>query len=417
YPMAASMSNSSRSFMFQVSSFKERRPPFVKLKTCNLKLFLCIRQPLELRIEKHQRDEHDDHRAGLDRERRAGPFGDETRLHAAQLAQARGAEAVDAHHAPAIVVRHRELYQRVQQRVENRAERTDDDKRGKRNLETSRGSEDEQRRGRSDEDRDEDAATHLDAAEGRERQRADDRSETGRRGDEAEPRRADVQDLLCEDRQQDDVGAAQNAYERRADQQRENELLVADITQSVEEALRHADSSGRVLRRDVHAKQRPDDREVAHGVDVEAAVDADAVDEQADQARAEEPRTLPGDRVERERVHEVFAADELGNQRLAHRLLEGPRGRSDRAEDENVPRVNHLERHENGQDKGGDERDDLNPHHHESAVPAVCDEPANEEKAKQHRRAQQAEEAEDQRRIGQLVQEPALGDILHPGAD
>src|SRR5581483_11963621 len=140
-------------------------------------------------------------RARLDGERRAGPFGYEAGLHAAELAQPGRSEAVHAHHAAAIGIRDRELNQRIQQRVENRAERAHDDERGKRELEAYGGGEDEQGRRRPDKDRDEGAATHLDAAERRERESADDRSETRRGGDEAEARSADVKNLFCEDRQ------------------------------------------------------------------------------------------------------------------------------------------------------------------------------------------------------------------------
>src|SRR5713226_738795 len=86
--------------------------------SCGLSFFLFRKMP-QLAGEKEQREQYDDHRTELKRERSAGPFGQKSGLHAAELPQSRRGKAINSHHPSAIRVRHGQLYERIEESVED----------------------------------------------------------------------------------------------------------------------------------------------------------------------------------------------------------------------------------------------------------------------------------------------------------
>src|SRR4030095_945377 len=82
---------------------------------------------LEWRAENEVAHNRQDDRAGRDRERRPGPLGYKTGLHAAKLPQATARETVEARDAPAERFLSSQLNGRVQESFENRAQGADRD--------------------------------------------------------------------------------------------------------------------------------------------------------------------------------------------------------------------------------------------------------------------------------------------------
>ena len=124
-----------------------------------------IRQSLEPRAKKTIAHGRQNQRAGADRERRAAPFGDEPRLHAAEFAQTAAGQAVEARDATAKRFYHSELNRRIEQRFKYRAQSAHSDQKTESDSGIAAQRESKQARAKGEQDGDQNAAARLDPSQ------------------------------------------------------------------------------------------------------------------------------------------------------------------------------------------------------------------------------------------------------------
>ena len=166
-------------------------------------------------------------------------------------------------------------------------------------------------------------------------------------------------------------------------------------------------------------QERDDHPEEGDGVEEEDPARADGDDDQARDGGADHPGAVEGCRVQRDRVRRVLAGDDVGDERLSGRVVEG---RHD-AECEREA-VHDHEGHVAGEDHHTErdreqEQQSLGHHEQPAAVEAVGD-PAGDADQQQRRRELQRHRHAHRGGVvvGQLGQDdPVLGGRLHPRAD
>ena len=140
-------------------------------------------------------------------------------------------------------------------------------------------------------------------------------------------------------------------------------------------------------------------------------------DRGAEQQRPEHARDVELDRVERDRVRQVFLVDERGNERLVRRAAECLREARDEGQDQDVPDLDHAEEHQQGQRAGGAHLDVLRGQERPAAITPVGEHTADEREEHDRQLLQERVEAEEKRGVCQREDEPVLRNDLHPGPD
>ena len=174
----------------------------------------------------------------------------------------------------------------------------------------------------------------------------------------------------------------------------------------------------RVQRRGIHAGQRCDERAVRQCVEQEDRTGADSDDEEPGHRGPDHPCRVERGTVQTHRIGQIVPAHHLQHERLASGVVHG--GHQAKSERENIhmPDGDHTahvqhpegERHQRHAQLGGNEQATLR-------VP-VGEHPAPQPE-EQHRQELQAggDAQGGPAAVGQLEDQPVLGDTLHPGAD
>ena len=140
--------------------------------------------------------------------------------------------------------------------------------------------------------------------------------------------------------------------------------------------------------------------------------ECDAAQRRTDDARHVELNGLQGDGV-----RHVFFTDQRGNQRLVGGSAECLGETGNEREAENLPDADEMEGDEGGEQEGGAHLHALRDEQHLAALDAVGHHAADQGEQKDRDAAEEGIEAEQEGRVGELQNEPALGGNLHPGAD
>ena len=167
---------------------------------------------------------------------------------------------------------------------------------------------------------------------------------------------------------------------------------------------------------DVHRCQCDEHCKEAHGVGGEAEARPEGGDDHSADCRPDDARRVEERGVERDRVRELGWPDHLIRERLPRGCVEHEHDASQHGEHVHLPWLDVAEQREQGQERRHDHRGRLRRHHQPARV-----EPVGEHAGEQAEDAEREELAEDEdadgdRRSGQLEHEPGHRDVLHPRA-
>jgi len=152
-------------------------------------------------------------------------------------------------------------------------------------------------------------------------------------------------------------------------------------------------------------------------VDEEGRDDADPGDEQAAHGRAHDPRRVEGRRVEGDGVDEVHPAHQLGQERLTGRGVEGLGEAGQHRHDADVPVPDASGGHERGERHRQRGEHELRRHQQAALGQAIGVGACDDREQQDGTELERADEAQAQRRVGQLQHEPRLGHGVHPAGD
>ena len=249
--------------------------------------------------------------------------------------------------------------------------------------------------------------------------RARQRTDTRRRHQEPERVRPAAERSSGDERCQHGVGSAQHADGGQEDQQAANRRRLHDVAPPLGQLGPEA-SGGRwaLVGGQPHRQQPPDHRDIAEAVDQEAVALADRGHQAAGDGRAEQPRAVEVRRVQRDGVTQVGAVvDHPHHERL-------PGGNLDRVDDALEHRQPDDPRHVDVAAQGqGRQRQRLRHRQHLGgdehlvAIPAVEPDPGQRRQDERRRLTGKTHQAEQERRIGEPVDQPRRGQPGHPRAD
>ena len=227
-----------------------------------------------------------------------------------------------------------------------------------------------------------------------------------------------MQDAVGEDRHQHRVRHAGEADDGDEQQQGADRRGVGDEAQAFPDvAQRRAGHRPRhePLRR--HHEEAGQHGDVADGVREEAPPLADDGDEDAGHRRADHARAVEHRGVEGDGVHQIVALDHLDDEGLPRRHVEGVDDAEERGQDDDVPLVDAPGQRERRQDERQDHRARLRDDDDAAAVDAVGHVAAERRDEEDRDLPGEADRAEEERGVGEAVDQPRLRHRLHPRAD
>ena len=170
---------------------------------------------------------------------------------------------------------------------------------------------------------------------------------------------------------------------------------------------------------DVQRQNRGDHRQKRQAVEAEARHHAEGGEGRAGEERTDHAGQVELDRVERDRVRHVVLADERRQQRLIRGSAEGLRESGDDRQREHVPDAHDVPVDERGQRERGGHLNALRREQQPPPVVAIGDDAADQREQQDGQLAEKRIEAQEERRrgAGDREHQPALRDLLHPGAD
>ena len=180
----------------------------------------------------------------------------------------------------------------------------------------------------------------------------------------------------------------------------------------------HGASRPPLLAFDLQSQHRECEGEAAEAAEVEAGGCAGEGNHDATRRGRNDPRALPDHRIERYRLHQVFLVDELGEDRLASRVVEGLHRAADEGDREDVPDPYEPGRIEGREAEDGRGHRELGRGDDLALVYPIGENATDEVQQDGRQSRKQAGEAEIELRAGQLVDEPTLRHPHHLlGAD
>ena len=225
----------------------------------------------------------------------------------------------------------------------------------------------------------------------------------------AQRRRAAVQHLAGEDRQQHGVGVAHQADQREEQQDGADRPKRTDVVPAFAHLFQHAARVAADLHRlDAHQQQGCDHRKVADAIDQEAPAFARGADHQAGDRRADQPRAVCHRGVDGDGVTEVVAIlDHLDEEGLAPGHVERIDQALQRAEGDDFPEGDDMCQGERGQRERLHGGGGLCPHQQPAAIEALHPDARNRRQQKRNNLPREADDAQQQRRMGQAIDQPA----------
>ena len=358
-----------------------------------------------------------------DRQGDACRRGEPAEQEAADRRRAREDGRVEAHRATPERVRDVELDHRVGGRRHRDAPEPDDHHQQDRHREQVRDR--EQDLGKPEGDRATDHPAHAgQAARHRQPRRRDQRADARRSHQEAVAGRIGAEDVARERRDDD-----REVHPERADQADDDDgeeygrgvPHVGDPFAELLDDLWGGPRSWRQLWRPkgggVHGRERDEHRREARGVDGKRGAGAERPDRQAGNGRADDARRIEHRRVEGDRVSDVAAPDDLDHEALADGHVDRIGGAEEQCQDDDHPDLDDAGQREHGEDRGENHHHRL--HDEDRLAFRQCVREDAAEQPEDHHRDELGggDHAEPQRIVGELENQPGLGNLLHPGPD
>jgi hypothetical protein len=166
--------------------------------------------------------------------------------------------------------------------------------------------------------------------------------------------------------------------------------------------------------------QRVDQEAQVHRLRFAVAVLLEHAQRQPEEQRPDDARDVELDRVERDRVGEIFLIDERRNERVVGRSAERLRAAGDERQREDVPDLDDVEVHQHRQRRRGAHLDVLRGQERAAAIVAIGEDAADQREEDDRQLLEEGVQPEEERTIGvgrQRHHQPVLRDDLHPGAD
>ena len=187
------------------------------------------------------------------------------------------------------------------------------------------------------------------------------------------------------------------------------------------ERARRADVVAGVARRGqqlglAHREVGQQDGQEAGRVEEEAGGQPDQPDDEPGHGRADDARSVEDGAVEGHRVGHVGPSDHLDHERLADRHLDGIHEAEPDGQQVDHPDLDGAGHHEQPQGQRQAERHELGHDERLALGQRIGDEAAEEPEGEDGQELAGRGYAERERIVGQLQDEPALGNGLHPGA-
>ena len=170
--------------------------------------------------------------------------------------------------------------------------------------------------------------------------------------------------------------------------------------------------------RDAHHQQGCNHRKVAEAIKQKTPAFANRRDYQSGDGRANQPRSVCHRRVDRDGITEVVAIlDHLYQERLTSGHVEGIDQTLQSGERDNFPERDDMGQCERRQGERLDGSRGLCPHQHLAAIETLHPDTRKWSQQKRNNLPCKANHAQQQRRMGQSIDQPACGQLGHPGAD
>ncbi len=165
-----------------------------------------------------------------------------------------------------------------------------------------------------------------------------------------------------------------------------------------------------------HHQQTGDDGKITHGIDQKTNRHAGFGHQHAGHGRADDARAVDDGTVQRNCVHQILAARDFDEERLARGHVERHRHAAQRGDDDEVDWLNGIFPRQPGQHKRQQHHARLCDQHDVPLGMTVGQRPAQNRKKQHRRRSGGGHRAEQQFGTRQLINQPAQGRVLHPGA-
>ena len=208
------------------------------------------------------------------------------------------------------------------------------------------------------------------------------------------------------------------------DNAEQHERRVADVSSALCQVLE--DASDRCRSGDwfylselavTHREIGGDDRDVAYAVEEERDRDVERADQQARDSRPDDPRGVELGRVEPDGVRHVLAADHLDGEGLAGRHVDRVVDAEENRQDQDVPDLDDAGHGQPEEDEREDHRHGLCREERLAFRQLVGDDATEQAENDDRPELGDRHQAEPQRIVRQLKDEPGLGDLLHPCPD
>ena len=181
--------------------------------------------------------------------------------------------------------------------------------------------------------------------------------------------------------------------------------------------MRHGRTGGDGAMREADLGQRQGEDDEAAGVEPEAAGRPERAVDRPGDGGSHDARQVELDRVERDRVQEVCRLDQARDHGLHDGRVERARRAGDHGDRDHVPDGDVSARGEERQRERRRREHHLCPEHDRPAARPVGDGAAQEAEREHRQVAAEADRAEQRGAAGEVVDQPAERDRLHPEAD
>lgn len=246
---------------------------------------------------------------------------------------------------------------------------------------------------------------------------SDESAETGGAHEKAEAPGPFVEDFVGEDGHEDGVGEPCQADHAEEEEQGPDRSGAGGVDEAFADGFPGGDGVGSgVPRFEAHHKQAGDDRNVANGVEGEAPAFADLGDKDAGDGGADDAGSVEHGGVEGDGIDEVVATDHFYKERLARGDIESVDDAEEGGEDEQLPDLDLIREGEDGEDAGEEHGGGLGGDDDVAAGEAVGGETTEGGEEEDGDLARETDGTEEGGGSGEAVNQPSLGDVLHPGA-
>jgi hypothetical protein len=171
-----------------------------------------------------------------------------------------------------------------------------------------------------------------------------------------------------------------------------------------------------LLRPDVHDQQAEHERQVRGRVEPERGRDPERVHDHGAEHRPDRARQVVGHRVERDRGREIPGRHELPDEGARGRRRERAADAEGEREHDHDPDRRQPAPREQRERPAEERRDDLRREQDVTPVESVGGEPGPRHEQKHRRELRRGQDPEQERRVGQPVDEERGGQVLEPGA-